>query len=79
MPLAQNVGFGSFSLCLQRVERLVQSIFGRFPRVDSTAQGSRRSFGLAGMLGGMASARHFLTAALGKRKKENPFHCVPLI
>src|SRR6266446_1754380 len=69
MPLAQNIRFGSFSLCLQRVERLVQSIFSRFPCVDSTALWSWRS----GMLGGMAIARHFLTATPGNRKKENPF------
>src|SRR6266852_1964842 len=69
MPLAQNIRFGSFMLCLQRVERLVQSIFGRFPCVDSTAQWSRRSFRIAGMLGGIASARHFPPAVLCNWKK----------
>src|SRR6266849_10765603 len=75
MPLAQNICFGTFSLCLERIERLVQSIFGRFPCVDSTAQWSRRSFGLAGMLGGIPGARHSTPAVLCNWKKENPFHC----
>ena len=79
MPLAQNIRLGGFSLCIQGVERLVQSVLGRFPCIDSTAQGSRCSIGLAGMRGRIAGARHFVPAPPYNRKKENPFHCVPVI
>src|SRR5205085_451517 len=70
-PLAQDIRFASFSLCLQTVEWLIQSILGRFAGVDGTPHGLRT-------LGGIASARHLFSATLGNPKNENPFHCVPL-
>ena len=40
VPLARNEGLASLALRLQRIEFLLEPLFGRFAGVDRTADGS---------------------------------------
>src|SRR5262249_40248894 len=70
--LALDVGFGGFALGVQRIEVLVQPLFGAFARVDgTTSRGRRKRFRLA-------RRGHWSCPFVVSPKKKCPEQCEPV-
>ena len=73
MALAQDVGFGAFPLRVERIKLLIQTLFGRLPRVDGA---TKRSLGSTVRF--VHGHRLYLESSLVNSKKAQPFQRVPV-
>ena len=79
-PLAGDIGFAGLALGMQRVELLLQTLLGRFARVDGAAQLAQDRLGhVVGLCARAVIRLPLFALRLLRPKKTHPFQRVPVM